>query len=50
MAKFCTNCGKDIPEGIAFCTECGTKAPEPKAVPEQPAEVAENKAPEEVIV
>ncbi len=28
MAKFCRNCGKEIPPGIAFCTECGTKVPE----------------------
>ena len=27
MAKFCTECGKEIREGVAFCTECGTKAP-----------------------
>ena len=27
MAKFCTECGKEIKEGVAFCTECGTKAP-----------------------
>ena len=27
MAKFCTECGKEIPAGVAFCTECGTKAP-----------------------
>ncbi len=24
MAKFCTNCGKEIAEGNAVCTECGT--------------------------
>ncbi len=27
MSRFCTNCGKEIPDGVAFCTECGTKAP-----------------------
>ena len=27
MARFCTACGKDIPDGAAFCTECGAKAP-----------------------
>ena len=27
MAKFCTNCGKEIAESTAFCTECGTKSP-----------------------
>ncbi len=25
MARFCTNCGKELEEGMAFCTECGTK-------------------------
>ncbi len=24
MARFCTNCGKEISEDAAFCTECGT--------------------------
>ena len=24
MAKFCTNCGNEIPEGNAVCTNCGT--------------------------
>ena len=27
MAKYCTECGKEIAQGVAFCTECGTKAP-----------------------
>ena len=27
MARFCTECGKEIADGVAFCTECGTKAP-----------------------
>ena len=49
MAKFCTNCGKEIPEGVAFCTECGTKASESKAATEQPAEAVAEKAPEAVI-
>ena len=22
--KFCTNCGKEIPENVKFCPECGT--------------------------
>lgn len=51
MAKFCTECGREIADGIAFCTECGAPAPkdnaakvnapetkiapEPKLVPEQ---------------
>lgn len=25
MSKFCTSCGKEIPEGVTFCTECGAK-------------------------
>ncbi len=25
MARFCTECGKEIADGVAFCTECGTK-------------------------
>ncbi len=24
--KFCTNCGKEIPENVKFCPECGTTA------------------------
>ena len=31
MAKFCTECGKEIADGVAFCTECGAKAPETTA-------------------
>lgn len=49
MAKFCTNCGKEIPEEVAFCTECGTKVSKPKAATEQPAEAIAEKAPEAVI-
>ncbi len=30
MSRFCTNCGKEIADGIAFCTECGTPAPAEK--------------------
>ncbi len=35
MAKFCTECGKEVAEGIAFCTECGAKleANEPTPAP-----------------
>ena len=25
MATFCTQCGKELKEGVAFCTECGAK-------------------------
>lgn len=27
MARFCTECGKEIPEGAVFCVECGARAP-----------------------
>ncbi len=39
MARFCTECGKEIADGVAFCTECGTKAPmqEPVAPVQPPA-------------
>ena len=33
MAKFCTNCGKELPEGAVFCTDCGARAAEPTAEP-----------------
>lgn len=33
QAKFCINCGKDLPERAKFCAECGTKQ----------AAIAENK-------
>ena len=46
MAKFCTECGKEIKEGVAFCTECGTKAPADPApsVTETVTEAATTKA------
>ena len=38
MAKFCTQCGSEIRDGIAFCTNCGAKAeqaaPAPQKMPE----------------
>lgn len=45
MARFCTGCGKEIPNGVAFCTACGTPAPtdapsevaKPQTPPQQPA-------------
>ncbi len=38
MARFCTECGKELACGVAFCTECGTKleANEPKLVSAPP--------------
>jgi hypothetical protein len=26
MSRFCTGCGKELPEGASFCTNCGTRA------------------------
>ncbi|MBO4583828.1 MAG: zinc ribbon domain-containing protein [Clostridia bacterium] len=43
MAKFCVNCGTQLPDGTAFCTNCGTQlpvtaAPQPEPQPvQQPA-------------
>ena len=38
MAKFCTQCGSEIRDGIAFCTTCGAKVeqdiPTPQVMPE----------------
>ena len=42
MAKFCTECGKEIKEGVAFCTECGTKLP--AAIAEEQAQADRNAA------
>ncbi len=38
MAKFCTECGKEIAVGVMFCTECGAKLgeTEPKPAPSPP--------------
>ncbi|MBQ3815395.1 MAG: zinc-ribbon domain-containing protein, partial [Clostridia bacterium] len=30
MAKFCRNCGTELPDGARFCEACGTKVPEEK--------------------
>lgn len=35
MAKFCTHCGKELPDGATFCTECGAKTNEPSPAPQQ---------------
>ena len=47
MARICTNCGSEIPEGASFCTECGTSlteesatAPAPEAAPAAPVSEA----------
>ena len=39
MARFCTQCGATLAEGIAFCTECGARAEAPAATQsvQQPA-------------
>ncbi len=46
MAKFCTECGKEIAAGVAFCTECGTKVPDDPQVgmTEATTSAAETKA------
>jgi len=31
MAKFCTECGKEIAADVTFCTECGAKTPSDSA-------------------
>ena len=35
MAKFCTECGSEIRDGIAFCTNCGAKAEQNTAAPQE---------------
>ena len=44
---FCSNCGKQIPDGSAFCPECGTKltAPVTQAAPTAPVTQAAPTAP-----
>lgn len=37
MAKFCTSCGKPLPEGAKFCASCGAAAPVAAPAPVQPA-------------
>ena len=31
MAKYCSNCGSLVDEGVAFCASCGMKMPSPVA-------------------
>ena len=45
MARFCTACGKDIPDGVAFCTECGAKAPADNNTEIKEKEVKQEAAP-----
>ena len=42
MAKFCSNCGKPLAEGLKFCSNCGT----PVATDETAAQPATAPAPE----
>ncbi len=48
MPKFCSNCGKEVADGMAFCQECGAKIEKEVAsdaeVTEQIASVAESAA------
>ena len=39
MAKFCTDCGSEIRDGIAFCTNCGAKAEQVAPAPQQMPEM-----------
>lgn len=29
MLRYCTSCGKEVPDGVEFCTECGCKLEKP---------------------
>lgn len=41
MAKFCSNCGSPLDEGVAFCSNCGSPvAAEPAAAPQPSAATA----------
>ena len=44
MAKFCTNCGKALPENAAFCPQCGKPATAQEATPEAPKPAPARKA------
>ncbi len=48
MARFCNNCGQEIPDGTGFCNACGTPVDQPaqQAAPAvQPAPVQQTQAP-----
>ncbi len=45
MTKFCTNCGREIPDGTVFCTGCGAKAHDAAEM----TEGAVNKAPQNTV-
>ena len=36
MAKFCFNCGTQLPDGTVFCANCGTRLPDDAAVQPEP--------------
>ena len=38
MARFCTNCGHELPEGKGFCPECGVPVTEETPLPQGPEE------------
>ncbi len=38
MARFCTNCGHELPEGKGFCPECGVPVTEETVLPPGPEE------------
>lgn len=40
MIRFCTSCGKEIPDGVAFCTECGAAAPTEAKTQQLPPQAA----------
>ena len=44
MAKFCTNCGKALPEGAAFCPQCGKTVSTPQQTPDAPKPAPARKA------
>jgi hypothetical protein len=38
MARYCTNCGHELPEGKGFCPECGVPITEETPLPQGPEE------------